>query len=435
MDLVKTRKRMSRSSGSRSSGSISTSNKTKKNKIDSPFNKKLIDACFERNDKLAFKFLSIGADVNYLDKDTGYTPLLIACETNNIKLVRLLIKRGADVNLREFEDSPFPLDIAIGTVKRLLEKKHAMKSPEKPKRVNLPVVEIKPHFHTETDKNFTKLILRIKNKSNKHHESEIALQTILDIINMRKSGLYKKELDIDLNQLSPTGQTLLIEAISRKKIQIVRALIHAGVDVNLLDAKGFSPLIVAIDDSDLSIIKLLIQTPGANVNIRDGNGFTPLWSALVNLEIAIKNKDLANKNASLHLIDGLIAHGADPSLRFGTRLNFDPLNESCICGSADAVKILLSSSNINVNNKDGNGNTPLLSAIKATDQDNSRDMYEIVKSLIINGADINITDSDGNLPITAAYENGHCERIITLLDKNKTHRNMTPLIGPIEWHI
>ena len=81
-------------------------------------------------------------------------------------------------------------------------------------------------------------------------------------------------------------------------VEVVRALIEAGADVNAVDSNQMSPLHLASSLNWL-VVPLLLEA-GANVNVMDKRGLTPLWFAAV-----ARHKSV---------IAALIMAGADPRL-------------------------------------------------------------------------------------------------------------------------
>lgn len=391
-----TRKRGRSGSGSRksrSSGSRSSSNKTKKNKP-LTLNEKLINACFDGEQDIAIRLLLQGANANYIDPLTGYTPLLIACEINNIKLVKFLIKRGANVNLQGFQGGPFPLDLSKGSIKNLLLKKGAIGTVERPKQLHMPTIEIKKHsnplIYKDFDSLFTRLSIRIRNRKNYNKEREGAIATLNKIINVRNKNprLYDSTPSINLDQLNEFGNTLLEEACLRNKLDIVTLLIQAGANVN-----------------------------------EKSKGFTPLGTAIV---LAEPNSD--SYKHSIQIIAELVKAGADVNMKYGK--NSFPLTRACFDGNVDIVQILLSSPNKNVNLIDDDGDTPLTAAIESTmknkNQVSCNDAIKIIKLLIAHGADVNLQNSEGELPTDVARKNGSCPALETVLAHYGAQFSMGP---------
>lgn len=78
--------------------------------------------------------------------------------------------------------------------------------------------------------------------------------------------------------------------------KMVQLLLEGGADVNLLDEKGISALIYAVEKNKTESVKILIDA-GANVNLRTKDNLNPLYYAM--------------KNKNGEIIDLLKSHGAE----------------------------------------------------------------------------------------------------------------------------
>jgi ankyrin repeat protein len=382
MDGAKTRKRGRSRSGS--NGSRSSGNKLKRSKVDK--NPLLINACFHKNNRLVAQCLSEGANVNYIDPNTGYTPLLIAAETGNYELVKFLIERDANVNLQGFQGGPFPLDLARGKVKKLLLTRGAKGTVAEPEREKTPLVDVKEYSNPVTDKDpnsrFARLSIRIRNRANKHDEA--AIKTLRGIIDMRREDPRQYDLEpfIDINQLNKYGRTLLEEACQRGKEEIVQLLIQAGV----------------------------------NVNLKGSDNYTPLGTAILYYN---------NNTQSLNIILELLKNGADSNMEYAK--NQFPLITACYKGYIDVVELLLRFSRVNVNIKDNNGDTPLIAIIEEAGPDLPCDAaIQIIEMLIHMGADVNFQNSEGELPTDLALKNKSCPGLVTVLANYGAQFGMGP---------
>ncbi|MFO0962644.1 MAG: ankyrin repeat domain-containing protein [Phycisphaerales bacterium] len=106
----------------------------------------------------------------------------------------------------------------------------------------------------------------------------------------------------DVNAPDPNGITPLKYASAEPRLEAIRLLIARGAAVNLADNRGFAPLHCAAGhgfyEEALEIVELLIAS-GADVNARSCVlGFVPLHEA-----------------SGAAVIDALLRHGADPSIR------------------------------------------------------------------------------------------------------------------------
>ena len=93
-------------------------------------------------------------------------------------------------------------------------------------------------------------------------------------------------------------------------VEVVRALIEAGADVNAVDSNQMSPLHLA-SSLNWVVVPLLLEA-GAKVNVMDKRGLTPLWFAAV-----ARHKSV---------IAALLMAGADP--RLGGKEGKSPLKNA-----------------------------------------------------------------------------------------------------------
>lgn len=141
----------------------------------------------------------------------------------------------------------------------------------------------------------------------------------------------------------------------------------------LYDNAGQSLLIHLIKTCNLEGLKMLIKK--LDVNIVDDQEDTPLiWA----IRLCIPNDGLKIRPSFKELIDSIIC---------------DPC-------SKEVLKFILNQENLNINQKNVNGDTALIKAIL---QENE----ELVHMLINRGADINIQNNTGNSPLIIAVDNGY----------------------------
>ncbi|XP_072294355.1 KN motif and ankyrin repeat domain-containing protein 3 isoform X1 [Eucyclogobius newberryi] len=68
---------------------------------------------------------------------------------------------------------------------------------------------------------------------------------------------------------SQAGQTALMLAVSHGRLEMVRALLECGADVNIQDDEGSTALMCACEHGRSEIVKLLLDTPGCDVALVD----------------------------------------------------------------------------------------------------------------------------------------------------------------------
>ena len=214
-------------------------------------------------------------------------------------------------------------------------------------------------------------------------------------------------------------------------VECVRELLKRGLNPNIKDRRGWTPLHYAVKAGHYDIVWLLLDY-GANPNTPAGGwlGPTPLHMAVRN-----QNYDMAKL---------LLNAGAKPDARDGWGRS--PLHEAASSGNFVITHLLLENG-ANVNAVDANGRTPLhMAVIESSPKEpkekrlvrrgvvalllkygadpNIKDKYysrtplhyaardgavEVVKAMLEHGADPTIRDSKGKTPLDLAKEAGHDE--------------------------
>lgn len=211
------------------------------------------------------------------------------------------------------------------------------------------------------------------------------------------------EQDLSLNDM-------LIKAVREGNIDSVTEYIAVGADINTTDTKNSNttPLILAILYGHHNIVKMLIKA-GANVNIINSLGTTPLRAAIIDKH-AETVELLIESGSDIHQIDicertplHITAEGGNVQLtqilfKAGADINAmdkwgdTPLNRAAYCQNMETVHFLIKAgANVNIPDKFGNINLK-----------NSN----IVKLFIRAGLDINYTNKLGQTLLHKAAEQG-----------------------------
>ena len=181
-----------------------------------------------------------------------------------------------------------------------------------------------------------------------------------------------------------------------------------------LDART-DALLKAATRGDVGAIRALIAA-GINVDVRDQRGYTALWNAILR----------GHNDAAMFLLDT----GADPRRRY--RYDMTALNLAAKFGDAALIQRLIGAgANVNAN-ECVNGETPLSSAIEK-----KRDA-SCIRLLIEAGSDVNRAPSDGSTPLIRAVRNGLLDVMKMLIAAGalvdaRDANGMTALLHAAKW--
>jgi ankyrin repeat protein len=264
--------------------------------------------------------LAKGADASFRDAEYDQSPLMVAAREGHAAIVKQLLARGADVNAAT-KVLPAPRFIAPNSV---------------------------PGF------GFGVGILR--------------------------GGVPQ---DRGRREPQPGGMTPLLYAARHNHVDVAELLLDAGAELNVKEANGIWPLLMAISNNNMPMAHFLLGQQGVLVNDQDWYGRSPIWEAVNVRNLYVHNSTFVNnidRAPVLDFIKALITAGADLNVR---TKETPPVRHHLleITGTLEWV--------------DFTGQTPFLAAAYAGD-------VTVMKLLLENGADPNIHTVEGTSPLMAA---------------------------------
>ncbi|WP_341819679.1 ankyrin repeat domain-containing protein [Wolbachia endosymbiont (group A) of Brachyopa scutellaris] len=247
---------------------------------------------------------------------------------------------------------------------------------------------------------------------------EEGVKNILD--NLRRERYPSKLLKV-VNNLDESGYSPLRLAIENSNLQIVKYLIENGADLDIKYEKGFTPLHFAALFGNLELARYLVDEKHVSFNVLDKYGRSPLHIASENGRIELVKYLVGEKKANINVLDNqriaplhfvaengnlelakyLIENGADFYLR--DRFKFTPIERAIDRRQYDIVKYLTEV-------KDGFGFTYLHKAALEGNLD-------LLKHLINHKANLYVLDNDGSSPLHIAAESGKLEIVRYIIDK------------------
>lgn len=180
----------------------------------------------------------------------------------------------------------------------------------------------------------------------------------------------------------PFTRERFFSALESGDTELVRLFLGAGMNINIADESGWTPLTKALFHRHQDLALMLIRL-GADVHARDKDGYMPLhWAALNGYAAA----------ARLILDKGADVNAAND---FG----WTALMQAAASGHTEVILLLLSR-DAHVNAVEKDGWTALHKAV-------AHDLVHVVKTLLEQGADPNAAHKDGTTPLAIALENGY----------------------------
>ena len=179
-----------------------------------------------------------------------------------------------------------------------------------------------------------------------------------------------------------TSYPSIIQEILRDNVRGLKYMIEKGVDVNMPDADGETPLIKAAVGGHVECLKILLDA-GADVNIDDTYGEIALMKAITK-----DQKDCVDLLITKGVDEISVGKTGDETILMWTAENGEEkyLNYFITLGAS-------------VNRPDRHGATALLKAA-------GNGHLDCMKSLVISGADVNSGDQDGITALMLAAQNG-----------------------------
>ncbi|UYV74259.1 hypothetical protein LAZ67_11002694, partial [Cordylochernes scorpioides] len=395
----------------------------------------LLDACFTKSPEVVAFMIKLGADVNQKDL-YGNTPLALSNESGEItkllihtgaiidsknnfgdtplhraayalkpSIIQTLIEAGADVNLKN-RSGKTPFIMAATQFLNLFGMNGACATRLLISFRKGAEIKLFGAIINGSIEDVEKLIKSSSDINAKFDSNKITDFNWENIGNMANGESFE---DIFLNTPHHLDTPLHL-ATRLGKVDIVRILVKNGAYINVRNEYGHIPLHEALLKNHFEIFLDLIEA-GADCDARLGD-VTPLMmasrkydtrymEALLKKEVAIDAED-SNGNTALNYSLGgnfqnfkiLYDSGADINIQNKKYVSL--LTDACYKEAPGVIAYLIKLGT-NINQKDGNGNTPLAAAM-------FNESDEISKILIRAGAEINFKNEIGDTPLNrAAY--------------------------------
>lgn len=303
-------------------------------------------------------------------------PIIIASQYGHLEIVKLLISYKANLELKdEYETTPLIRAAQNG---------------------------------------YIDIIKELVNNGANYKDHQGAILTIAAFNGKKDVVEYFLKKGVNVDAKDQDGNTALIKASINNQLEIVKYLIKNGADVNIKNNDAVTALIVAAYSGNFDVVNLLLKN-GADVNTKTNDDRSALNYAIANGHIEVVKilmeyeADLLGNFTAIYqdVLVALIKQHSDIAciilkddryrrVFFNASLNptiiIDDLDMTLLMyaakeGFLDFTELLINN-NVNVNEANSEGVTPLMLA-------SLNCQLEVLNSLIEAGADINARNNDG----------------------------------------
>ncbi|MFP3033743.1 MAG: ankyrin repeat domain-containing protein [Wolbachia sp.] len=392
--------------------------------VSNPYSRFYNDDSFE----LADYFINKGADIN-TKNIVGYTPLHFASQYGTENAVKYFIDKGANVAVYNKEGNT-PLSIAIKnnytSIVRILNQASLIHAIKVNKIETVQNFIDKEGVNVNAKDKDGRTPLHVAAEHNNTHEiSQLLIEKAANVNAKDKDGKTPLDLAIQADVRNFLEQVQLnikelFNAVKQGELDKVKNLTQR-INVDTKDEDGRTLLYWAVNKDRLNIIKYLVEEKKANVNAKDKDGKTSLhWAAeyndtpeivqlLIEKGTDINAKDKSGKTpldlASEEDVKDFLNPLRERYIRLGQELISAAIN-----GSVERVENLVDQgANVNIENEDGL--MPLFLAVR-------EGKFNVVKHLIDSKkADVKVSDNYGNTLLHWAAFNGRLKIVEYLIEK------------------
>ncbi|RXK03552.1 hypothetical protein CRU97_11955 [Halarcobacter bivalviorum] len=384
------------------------------------------------------KGLSLEAQTE--DKETV---LFYAVKSNNIATVKFLVEQGANVNHKNFYHRTALQEAILSgskTYKYLLEKTTDLNNSD------FYGNSIIFHAISSGDDELLDNVLKNENLNincvNKNNDTVLnyAVNNYLKEKESPKSLFYfkliKKLLDfkIDINNLNQKKENILFQAIKEEDIKLINLFLSQKIDITQKNYLGYTVLEEACFKGyrNIEVIKALLEL-GVDVNQRDNEGST-LIEKLIDLILYYENKKeisfylvekSSDENNYFELLKYLLQNTKVDLNKYTSKSK--PLFFDTILYYNFKLFKLLQKSGIDVNQNDLEHNNVLSYLIENADTSTTQKQklyLNTLQSLINLGVNINNKDNLGSTVIHKAILNSSIYTIKVLLDAKPNYKSV-----------
>lgn len=227
-----------------------------------------------------------------------------------------------------------------------------------------------------------------------------------------------------------SGVTLLHAAAALNQLYVANLLLKKGLDINILDPRGETPLFFAVRERNPDAVRFLLERK-CQVNVQNKLGQTPLYVAVArNVErgpmLGAPDPRKTDSTVQAKIVGLLLAAGASPTIAATDKMTpADLLDTSKYENWSLLVTLVVAAQQWNYRAASG---LSLLHLAAATG------MTEAAQRILDAGGDLNVVDKNGRTPLHTAMQYGGKAMIDWLLT-NHANPNTVDNVGATPLHV
>lgn len=195
---------------------------------------------------------------------------------------------------------------------------------------------------------------------------------------------------------------IFFRAVYDNNTAVMENLLKDGFDINTMNENGENAVNVAIAAGSFNVLKYLIDK-GANLNSTSDTGIPPLGQAIIEYNKQAIDMLLASKKIDMYYVWGDMWTGS-------------PLYIACSKANIYALeKMVENGADLNYDFSEYNAVPLLHYTINYKQYIRNEDYKELIAFLILNKIDINKKNSDGQTPLMTALKNGDIDTFNALI--------------------
>ena len=374
----------------------------------------------------SFKILvENGADLNLVD-EAGQLPITLICQTPDVKYLDLALKKGIKLKINQSEPDKLELisQAAMHGNSDILDRLVAngldinVKAENNNSALHLAVA-------TVVDEHIGKCLYFEEKFESSDQEYKQRLSEYQDFETMQNAKLkWLITAGIDINIQNDFGDTPLHLAIKSNLLKVIKTLMELKANVNSKNNNNETPLHIALQHSHPPVIEMLLKAGANNINAATTTGLCPIHLAAESkypkiLEMLVKDgADVRAVNSAgqtaLHLaasnifIDSiylLLENGAE--LEAKDKQNQTPAHMVAQSTNSEMMYIFAEYA-ANYEAVNDNGDYPLHFAARSGVSNNIKFFHEI-------GISMNVRNESFSTPLHDATLNQNIENVKTLV--------------------